>query len=518
MKHDKTIKGEFDSLQSKRKPYEEVWDVSAQYTLRELYLPDELRDKWHNDPSDMVEGDSIGADVTNNFLSVLQRTAFPPTQPFVVPEPKPGSELSALSPEQQTLICLKAGQEATQKLRQRGLTVALTYLIGRFVMMGNVCWTQPKDDKEKIEVYELNDVVVQRDNRGAVIKVILKDKMPKEHLPSDIKEQIDKDFEIGSRKSVTLYTMARRLPNGKFEIKQAVDEKEIDTGDNFYTPMESEIQFASLYTSRGRNYGVGVAYRYLKWLHAANIFADAKNDVAAMGSMVNWGVSPASAVRPEDFASREQGQAFSLRDGEIFPIVPDVGQQMQFAANSYAEVEQRLQRAFLMFTAVQRDAERVTAAEIRAVQRSLEDAHSGLYAQLAEEIQRPLAHYGLSLIDNEEIKPYVKDMVINLVAANEALGQNADLSNLLSSLNGVTVMNNIPPEIAQTLRKTNIFNTIFAANNVDPEKYIKSEEEQQAEREAAARAEQAQQPAQVQQTQQFTPNDELSEVLKPPLI
>lgn len=512
----KAIHSEFHELKRQREPYEQVWDVSGEYTLRDLYLPDELRDKLFNDPSDMVEGDSIGADVMNNFISVLQRTAFPPTQPFVVPQPRAGSELAGLSIEQQTLLCLKAGQEANMRLNQRGLNTALPHLIGRFVGLGNVAWTQPEDKDSKIEVYEMNDVVFRRDNRGRLVTIILKDEVNPKYLDEEFLKQLPKN--LREKKSVNLYTMSSLQPNGKYEIRQAVNSHELELEDNFSEPYKSHIQAASLYTSRGRSYGTGVVYRYLKWLHAANVFSDAKNDVAAMGSMVNWGISPSSAVRAEDFSNREQGQAFAARKDEIFPLVPDVGQQMQFAASSYAEVEQRLQRAFLMFSAVQRDAERVTAAEIRAVMRSLEDAHSGLYAQLAEEIQRPLAHYGLSLVEDEEIKPYLKDMEVNLVAANEALGQNADLSNLLASLNGLTVMNNIPPEVSQTLRRTNIFNTIFAANNVNPEDYVKSDEELQAEAQAAQEAEQAQQPTQVEQTQRFSPNDELAEVLTPPLI
>ena len=59
----------------------------------------------------------------------------------------------------------------------------------------------------------------------------------------------------------------------------------------------------------------------------------------------------------------------------------------------------RLGAAFLLNTAVTRDAERVTAQEIRMQAQELESSLGGVYSRLANELQLPLAKRLLQEID-----------------------------------------------------------------------------------------------------------------------
>src|SRR6185312_8027055 len=71
----------------------------------------------------------------------------------------------------------------------------------------------------------------------------------------------------------------------------------------------------------------------------------------------------------------------------------------QIAKATLDETKQRLDRAFLNATSIQRQAERVTAEEIRLMAAELDKTLGGSYAILSTEFQRPVAvaqlHFGM---------------------------------------------------------------------------------------------------------------------------
>jgi hypothetical protein len=66
---------------------------------------------------------------------------------------------------------------------------------------------------------------------------------------------------------------------------------------------------------------------------------------------------------------------------------------MSVAQRTAAELKQDLQGAFLLNSSFQRDAERVTAEEVRAMAEELEDALGGIYSVLSQELQLPLSNH-----------------------------------------------------------------------------------------------------------------------------
>ena len=63
------------------------------------------------------------------------------------------------------------------------------------------------------------------------------------------------------------------------------------------------------------------------------------------------------------------------------------------AQESAQKIEERLAAAFLLNSSVQRDAERVTAEEVRFMAQELESTLGGVYSVLSQEFQLPLSGY-----------------------------------------------------------------------------------------------------------------------------
>ena len=80
----------------------------------------------------------------------------------------------------------------------------------------------------------------------------------------------------------------------------------------------------------------------------------------------------------------------TLIEGDVSVLQVNKFNDLRVALEAARTIEERLSLAFLLHSAVQRNAERVTAEEIRFMAAELEDALGGLYTVLSQELQLPL--------------------------------------------------------------------------------------------------------------------------------
>lgn len=97
-------------------------------------------------------------------------------------------------------------------------------------------------------------------------------------------------------------------------------------------------------------------------------------------------------------------------------------------------IEQRLAHSFLMMEAVQRDAERVTAEEIRTMAQELEGTLGGIYSILSQEFQLPLVKRMLAFMTKQGRLPEFPEETVQpaIVTGLEALGRGHDLDKLMT--------------------------------------------------------------------------------------
>ena len=68
-------------------------------------------------------------------------------------------------------------------------------------------------------------------------------------------------------------------------------------------------------------------------------------------------------------------------------------------------IETRLQFAFLLNSSIQRNAERVTASEIRFMAEDLEQALGGIYSILSQEFQLPFVMRKMAMMEKSKKLP-----------------------------------------------------------------------------------------------------------------
>lgn len=514
----------FTELKASRSSWEDNWELCAKYTMPQMYLEDSVRESGV-EPEDLVIGDSIGYEALNNFISQILKIAFPAQGAFFRVTKKKGNtpNFDALPKNKHDAIFRRLEDESMTALYKKGLHAQKTMLLGTMLCLGDVVYKVPKAKGEKIQVYDLNDVVLKRRRNGDITDIIICEGIEFKHLPEFARVILQTK---GKRKYsmddiVKFYTHVRLNEHGKKTVAHSVDDISLDTPVNF-TPTElCEYQVGSLTLKRGSNYAIGVVQQYLPDIHKANVYADTATDTAVVGSLVNWAISPKANIRPDEFADREQGQPFGVNPADIQPIQANVGQHLQITQLMYNEIVQKLSRVFLLPNAIQRDAERVTAQEIRMISQRLEETHNGLKAMIAENLQRPLAHLGLDSIDDEELNKYKGEVEISVVTAMEAQSRSMELDNMMASLGDTTVLNSVPPQVQDRIKLPEVLSTIFNSRNTNSDTFVKTEDEFQAEQQAIAEREQeaAQgQPHSPSQSQVFSGDEGLVEDVRKPLI
>ena len=115
------------------------------------------------------------------------------------------------------------------------------------------------------------------------------------------------------------------------------------------------------------------------------------------------------------------------------------GQDLQVSFTAVQRIEQRLQYAFLMAKAVQRDAERVTSTELKILTQELESTLGGIYSILSSELQLPYLRRRMHLLVKSGKVPKLPDDIvgISIVTGLQGLGRGQDKEKLLEF---ITVM------------------------------------------------------------------------------
>ena len=104
-------------------------------------------------------------------------------------------------------------------------------------------------------------------------------------------------------------------------------------------------------------------------------------------------VRPNAVTRKKDLANTRNGDIITGSADDVAVLQAQKQYDLQVVERSIAKLEERLSYAFLLHTAIQRDAERVTAQEIRYMAEQLETAMGGIYSLLSQEFQLPLVTY-----------------------------------------------------------------------------------------------------------------------------
>lgn len=152
-----------------------------------------------------------------------------------------------------------------------------------------------------------------------------------------------------------------------------------------------------------------------------------------MASRVTVLVAPNGQTDAEELAEAENGAIIDGEPGDVAVVQTAKAQDFKVAFETVRMLTERLGVAFLMSSAAVRDADRVTAEEIRFRAGELEDALGGVYGVLSQELQLPLVRVLMhhKSLDGRLPAPPAGLVKPVIITGLDALGRGRDFEKLL---------------------------------------------------------------------------------------
>ncbi len=351
------------------------------------------------------------------------------------------------------------------------------------------------DPEKGARIYRLPQYVVRRDPTGTPLEIITREQVDRASLPpavlqsAEVREDADREQQNASggpvEKTYGLYTYIRRTEK-TWLVHQECLNQTVPGSQGKYPLDACPFIPLRMYRVDGEDYGRSYVEQFLGDLKSLEALSQAILEGSAQAAKMLWLVDPNSLTKASVIQNAPNGAVLEGRATDVTVVQSQKSADLRIAYESISRIEQRLAKAFLLVDGTRRDAERVTAEEIRAVANELETALGGIYSILSQEFQRPYIKVKLKQLEKKNALPALPKGAVepSIVAGFEALGRGNDWQKLQELLGGISQF--IPPQMAaQFINIPNLLTRCATAKGVNPEGLFKDHKAIQTEREQA---------------------------------
>lgn len=450
----------------------------ASWTLPNIFPDDNITN------SDEMQNDyqSVGAQAVTHLANKIMMALFQPSRPFfrmqLTQQQVAEIKESGLSQAQMEFALSDAERQAMRELDKLNARTVMTDAVTHLIITGNALVRTPPEDN--VQCFSLRDYSVKRDLGGNVIKMMTRETKSVSGLPDDL-AAIAMSNGYYEKDNVSIYTCIQKVAKNKFLIWQELEDicychKQV----GFMSKDELEYIPLTWNLVRGKDYGTGLVENYAGDFHTISTLAESILDYTTLITDVKNLVDPAGMTDVRELTQSPSGAYVHGREEDIFVHAPQVSNVSDFLTKQFETVSRRIGAAFLLNTAVTRDAERVTAEEIRMQAHELEASLGGVYSRLAAELQLPLAKRLLKRINSG-----LKDIEPVIVTGLESLSRNSELDQIRFFFQDLLALAELPEEVAKRVDFGNLIATLGSGHGVDYKKFLKDEKQVQKETEAA---------------------------------
>ena len=341
-------------------------------------------------------------------------------------------------------------------------------------------------------MFPLSQYVVQRDSSGNVCEIIVQEKMSIMSLDKNVASEITSDPDYKKDSEIELYTHVYKLDDSKFYVCQEANGVKIPSSIGTFTKERMPYQALRMIRVDNEDYGRGYVEEFLGDLKSLEGLSQSLVESAAASSKVVFLVRPNAVTRKKDLSLSRNGDIITGSAEDVSVLQANKQFDLQVVERMIQKLEERLSFAFLLHTAIQRQAERVTAQEIRYMAEQLETAMGGIYSLLSQEFQLPLVSILMKRMEQANEIPSLPKGAVQptIITGIEALGRGNDLQKLREFVAEIGNLAQINPAVVQSLNPEDLIKRIATGLGIDTDGLIKSQE--QLAQEQAAQEEQMQ--------------------------
>lgn len=424
---------------------------------------------------------SVGAFLISNVSAKLAEALFPSNRRMVRVDIK-GEHRSRASSIDSALLAIET--ELVKIARANGGYAQLIECIQHLYVTGQCCLRRLSGGGYL--VYGLNSFVTRRDSYGTVVDAVIREYIDYSQIPEDIREANNLKDNL---KPWELYTRVHHVGEIVQVIQKLADRGSI-IGTAEYPIKGCPFIFPTLHLSSGEHYARGEVETYAGDFQRLSNLSEAGvlYEVEALKVLhITRGAGPAI----EDLRSAGCGEFIELP--QQTEVEAYEGGDYNKLAQVNAEVNSIIQRLYQAFAYAgsQRDAERVTAEEVRRVATEADRSSASAYSILGKTLQIPLAYVLLEEMDSQLFQGVAGGSIsLDVSAGLDALGRTIESQQLMQALsesgNALVAVQNINQVSGGILDPIKIMQQIFTANGVELDDYTKPKEQLQQEQTANA--------------------------------
>jgi hypothetical protein len=334
---------------------------------------------------------------------------------------------------------------------------------------------------DSVRMYGMRSFVLDRDPEGNVTEIVIREQVAEKFMPA--KEPGDSGDD-GDDDREDVYTHVTIDPTDEQPVQwyQEYDGTKL-RGTAGFSQLDANPWIPlRLHRVAGEYYGRGLVEEVIGDLQSLESLTKAIVQGSLIAAKAIGLVNPNGVTRADVLARAENGAIVPGNAADVEFLQVQKNNDFSTALSTMQLIERRLQYTFLTNEAVQRDAERVTAEEIRLMAESLEQGLGGVYSVLSAELQLPLIRRVLSLMMKEGDLPEIPKGLVEpqVTTGLEAIGRGNDKQRLTQFLS--TVAASLGPQVfVQYINPTELIRRFAAADGIDTAGLVKDEQAIQAE-------------------------------------
>jgi hypothetical protein len=374
---------------------------------------------------------SVGGKGVNNLANKIVLSLFPPSQAFFKLGLSPADLAATGKSEGSVKEAMYVLERAiVNEMELSSLRPKLVLALKQGIIGGSFVMYIPDDGAP--EIFHLNEIGIKRDKQGNVLKLVLKQEVMYQSLASNIQKQlkdVSEDCQQG-KKPLEMYTCI--IKKGKmYQVWQEIKDTKIEGTDGTFLKKDLPYIFVP-FVDNGEDYGRSYIEDFIGDLQSYEGLRQSLLEGAAESARILYLLNPNSVLSLKKLQAARSGDVLLGNREDVQVLQADKSLDMSVTQKEADSLRQELAITFLLDSAVRRNAERVTAEEIRTVSQELEVSLGGIYSTMSVTLQAPLVRlYMNRLVKKKKLSEVLKNSTeLEITTGSAALGRGTDFQTL----------------------------------------------------------------------------------------
>jgi hypothetical protein len=484
-----SAKKKYDRLVSKRNNYLTRAEDASSLTIPQLYTGN--YDEGSEGNTYGTPYQSMGARGVNNLANKIILTLFPPATAFFKMSISPLTLKEMRKGEGEINQALQVLEKSiVNEMEISQLRAVLVDALKQCIVGGSALLHIPEKDDPK--VISMTKFGIKRSKSKKILELVIKDCIMFSELDKEVQKQLEETSELldehrSDKKSLNIYTVIKRQQDGMYKVHQDIFGEVISGTEGVYKEKDLPYIFVP-FVDRGEDYGRSYIEDFIGDLQSYEGLRKSVLEAAAESARLLYLVKPNATLTVKKLQSAQSGDVLLGNPDDVGVLQADKRLDLQIAQQEMEVLRMDLSSMFLLDSAVRRNAERVTAEEIRRVSQELEVALGGIYSTLANVLQEPLVKLYLSRLKSKGlINEALRDSIdLEVTTGSAALGRGTEFNAISTFIQ--TMQGTLGQDFGKYIKVPEMIARVANSLDIGTSELIKSEEELQAEAQAQQQA------------------------------